>query len=215
VVPAQTCNVLATGSNQDNLERQIMKKAFLVLPLVAALAACSTTQDKFDKRADNERERQEKQAERAVSQAPKWMESLPTSENAVYANGTAVSRDMGMASNKAKTIAYGKICMAAGGQVDQQSKVYMMDNESAGSEMSDTAIRSMCKTVDITGVETVNVKTIAEGTRFRSYVLVSLPTGDANRLQVRKDGIAARKVGDRRANEAFNELDANSKKPAE
>ena len=122
---------------------------------------------------------------------------------------------MGMAANKAKTIAYGKICMAAGGQVDQQSKVYMMDNESGGSEMSDTAIRSMCKTVDITGVETVNVKTIAEGTRFRTYVLVTLPTGDANRLQVRKDNVAARKVGERRANEAFNELDVNNKKPAE
>ena len=168
-----------------------MKKVFLVLPLVAALAACSTTQDKFDKRADNERERQEKQAERAVSQAPKWMESLPSSENAVYANGTAVSRDMSMAATKAKTIAYGKICMAAGGQVDQQSKVYMMDNESGGSEMSDTAIRSICKTVDITGVETVNVKTNAEGTRFRSYVLVSLPTGDSNKLQVRKDNICS------------------------
>ena len=81
--------------------------------------------------------------------------------------------------------------------------------------MSDTAIRSICKTVDITGVETVNVKTIAEGTRFRSYVLVSLPTGEANRLQVRKDNIAARKVGERRATEAFKELDANSPKNAE
>ena len=124
MVLAQTCNVLAIGSNQDNFERYIMKKVFLVLPLVAALAACSTTQDKFDKRADNERERQEKQAERAVSQAPKWMESLPTSENAVYANGTAVSRDMSMAATKAKTIAYGKICMAAGGQVDTKQSLH-------------------------------------------------------------------------------------------
>jgi len=44
---------------------------------------------------------------------------------------------------------------------------------------------------------------------------VTLPTGDANRLQVRKDNVAARKVGERRANEAFNELDVNNKKPAE
>ena len=48
-----------------------MKKVFVVLPLVAALAACSTTSDRFDKRSDGERERQEKQAASAVSQAPK------------------------------------------------------------------------------------------------------------------------------------------------
>jgi hypothetical protein len=213
-----------------------MKKVFAILPLVALMTACQSMKpqaestpaaavvaskepvlptEQYDNRVAREQNRRDAQVEKSIAQAPDWMSKLPTSDNAVYANGSAVSSDMSMADYKAKLFAFGKICMAAGGQVDQQSKVYMMDNESGGSEMSDTAIRSICKTVDITGVETVNVKTIAEGTRFRSYVLVSLPTGDANRLQVRKDNVAARKVGERRANEAFNELDANSKKPAE
>ena len=61
--------------------------------------------------------------ERALDQAPKWMRELPKSTSAVYQNGTAVSQDMGMSANKAKTMAFGKICMAAGGQVNQQSKI--------------------------------------------------------------------------------------------
>ena len=183
-----------------------MKKVFMVVPLVAALAACSTA-EKFEKRTEVQYEREVKYADKAVEKAPKWMSQLPESQNAVYANGTAVSRDYSMSSLKAKSFAYSKICMAAGGKVDQQTKMFMMDSESAGTEMSETAIRTSCPGVDITGAETVEVKTIAEGTRFRSYVLVALPTGDANQLQARKDKIRAQELARQRSPEAFKDLD--------
>lgn len=187
-----------------------MKKVFVVLPLVAALAACSTTSDRFDKRSDGERERQEKQAASAVSQAPKWMDKLPESKSAVFANGSAISRDYSMAQIKAKAIAYSKICMAAGGKVDQQTKVFMMDSEAAGTEMSETVIRSICPKIDITGTETLETKTVPEGGRFRSYVLVSLPFGDANAMLRRKDQQNTQNMVRRRQVEAFKELDANN-----
>lgn len=187
-----------------------MNKIFYVIPVVAALTACGTNQ--YDKRVDSERERQTKYAEKAVDKAPKWMSELPASENSVYANGSSLSRDMSMAQIKAKAIAYSKICMAAGGKVDQQTKMFMLDNETSGAELSETTIRSMCPTVDITGVETVETKTIAEGPRFRSYVLVALPTGEANRLQTRKDNIEARKYANRRSKESFNEMDEKNSK---
>lgn len=187
-----------------------MKKLVFSLLAASVLTACGTT-NVYDKRTESERERETKYAERAIDKAPKWMSQLPESDNAVYANGSAISRDMSMSTIKAKALAYSKICMAAGGTVDQQTRVYMNDNESAGTEMSETAIRSMCKTVDITGVETVEVKTIAEGPRFRSYVLVALPTGDANRLQVRKDRLESQRQTKRRSQEAFNELDVQQR----
>jgi hypothetical protein len=184
-----------------------MKKLVYATLAASVLTACGTT-EKFEKRAEEQHKREVKYVEQAVDKAPNWMNRLPESKEAVYANGTAVSRDYGMASNKAKTIAYGKICMAAGGKVDQQTKIYMMDSESGGSEMSETAIRSMCPGVDITGVETVEVKTVAEGTKFRSYVLVALPTGEANPLQERKDKIAQQKRIVKQSDRAYNEMDA-------
>ena len=183
-----------------------MKKVVLSLLAVSVLAACAS--DPYDKRRDADREREAKYAERAIDKAPKWMSQLPESTSAVYANGTAISRDMSMATIKAKAFAYSKICMAAGGKVDQQTKMYMMDSESAGTEMSETAIRSSCPGVDITGAETVEVKTIAEGPRFRSYVLVALPTGDANQLQSRKDKLRAQELARERSGAAFKDLDA-------
>jgi hypothetical protein len=193
----------------------MLNRLVFVAAVAATLSACSTTNDKFEKRADAERERQVKYAERAIDKAPAWMEKVPSSDSAVYANGTSVSRDMEMARTKAKLMAMGKICMSAGGKVDQQSKVFMMDNESGGSELSETAIRSMCPQVDVTGVEIVDTRTIAEGTRFRSYVLVALPMGDANKLQARKDGIRARKATEIRAADVTKELDANANRAAE
>jgi len=187
----------------------MMKKLFVLVPLVAALAACSTT-DPYEKRADAERTRGEAHVERAISQAPKWMTELPKSTSAVYQNGTAVSPDMGMSANKAKTLAFGKICMAAGGQVNQQSKIYRTDSENASTEFSELAIKSFCPGVDITGVEVVDTKMIAEGNRFRTYVLVALPTGEANQLQARKDRIQQERRAESRSREAFREMEKNS-----
>jgi hypothetical protein len=117
-----------------------------------------------------------------------------------------------MAMNKAKTIAFGKICMSAGGRVDQQSKIYRSDTENSGAEFSEMAIKSFCPNVDITGVEMVDSKMIAEGTRFRTYVLLALPTGDANRLAKERDARINRDRAAKRSTEAFKELEKNGSK---
>lgn len=189
-----------------------MKKAFAVLPLIAALAACGTTSI-YDKRAEDARVRQEQQADKALSAAPDWMNKLPESKNAVYANGTAISNDMAMADEKAKIIAMSKICTAAGGEIDKQSKVYNLDTESSTTERSEMAIRSLCRKVDVTGVEVVDLKRITQGSRFRTYILVALPMGDANRLKQDKTDRRLEREAEVRSVEAFKELDKIS--PAE
>lgn len=190
-----------------------MKKVFAILAVAAVVSACTTTPtDTYDKRVDAERVRREAAVEKSIDKAPKWMAELPVSTSAVYANGSAVSSDMSMADYKAKLFAYGKICMAAGGRVSQQSKMFMMDNSSASYETSEVAIRGVCPDVDITGVETKEVKRIAEGTRFRSYVLVALPTGDANVLKKQKDQAKLQSQAAGRSKQAFEELDTVTQK---
>lgn len=206
-----------------------MKKVFAILPLVA-LVACGSTKpapapapalvsqaavlpsEQYDNRAAVVQIDRETQVNKSIAQAPDWMNKLPVSNNAVYANGSAVSTDMSMADYKAKLFAFGKICMAAGGKVDQQSKIFMQDTAIASTEVSELAIKSMCPSVDITGVEIKDVKRIAEGSRFRSYVLVALPTGEANALQRRKDQLKLNNRADQRSTEVFKEMDRNSEK---
>ena len=183
-----------------------MKRMLLVLPLVAVLAACSSTSnDRYDRRVERDLERRDKAVKQAIKKAPDYMTELPRSDNAVYANGTAVSSDMGMASHKAKLMAYGKICMAAGGRVNQNSRMFLMDSENATAEQSELAIQSMCPNVDISGVETVDVQTIPENGRFRTYVLVALPTGAANQIRQDQDRRANQTRMQERAGRVFQE----------
>lgn len=192
-----------------------MKRLALTVISASMLAACSSApRDHYERRAYEERRERQAQAERAVEQAPKWMSELPRSNSAIYENGTATSTDMAMAVNKAKTVAFGKLCMAAGGRVDQQSRVFMSDTATSSTEMSEMAIRSMCPNVDITGAEMVQTKTIAEGGRFRAYVLMALPTGDANVLRRQNEQRELRGQAQRREAEAFREIDANQTRPA-
>ena len=190
-------------------------KNFLSLAMVASLAACSSApKDTYEKRVYEERIQQEKSVERSIDQAPKWMTQLPESKNAVFATGSSVSRDMSMADWKAKMVAMGKICVAAGGQISQQGKIFIQESESTSTEISEMAIKTFCPSVDVTGVEIREVKRIAEGSRYRTFMLVALPTGDANLLQKRKDVLAQQNRAKTRSTEAFRELDA-AKTPAQ
>lgn len=188
----------------------IMTKFLLVAPLALILTACSTTG--IDQRAEEINKAQTKYAERAIDSAPKWMSVLPESKNAVYANGSSVSRDYSMADEKAKLVAFSKICMSAGGEVDKQSKMFISDTEDTSVERSEMAIRAMCRGVDISGVEIVEVKRLAEGPRFRSFVLVALPVGEANQIAIRNDKRKAAAGTKARADAAFGELDANNRR---
>jgi hypothetical protein len=115
---------------------------------------------------------------------------------------------MSMAADKAKLIAYGKVCMAAGGSVDQRNTMFRTDSNDASVEKSELAIRGVCRAVDISGVEMIEIKTIAEGNRFRTYVLVALPTGDSNAIQKRKDQIRAQEQALKRSDQVFREMDS-------
>lgn len=183
-----------------------MKKTLLLLPVIAMLAACGTT-DPYGKRAEQERARQEKYVERTIDKAPDWMVKVPTSSSAIYSSGTSSSGDYSMAVHKAKADAYAKICMSAGGTASQRTKIYKADTATTSSELSEMVIRTQCKEIDITGVETADKKIISEGNRYRAYVLIVLPTGDANILKRAKEQKQLDEATVKRAPEAFKELD--------
>lgn len=186
-----------------------MKKLALVVAVAGLLSACGTTRvaDNYSNRNDQILAQQTRSQQNAISQAPEWMTKLPKSNNAVYESGTAASGDFAMADMKAKAIAYAKICVAAGGTIRAQTKVFRQDTDTSSNEASEMAIRSMCKDVDITGVETVDMKHVADGNRIRSYVLVALPLGQANILKQTKINDADAQDAKKRAPDAFNELD--------
>jgi hypothetical protein len=181
-----------------------MRNALIALPIIGILSACGTSPVSKNTQTDLEYRQQAKVATQAVSQAPIWMTKLPKEAGVIYENGTAISSDFSMADLKAKTMAYVKICTGAGGKVRSQMKMYRADSDAASVEQSELTVRSICPDVDITGVETVEMKHVAEGNRIRSYVLVALPMGSKNIMKSTKEV-------QNRSPEAFKELDSVSK----
>jgi hypothetical protein len=175
-----------------------MKKLLIVTAVASVLTACGTTNNTAQ--LQNGGAPSVSHMAAAVKEAPEWMSKLPKAPGYVFENGTATSSDFGFADIKAKTMAYSKICNSAGGTVRSQTKIYKADNGDTGTEQSELAIRSMCADVDISGVETVEMKHVAEGNRIRTYVLVALSlAGNANKNTKRS------------AKEAFKELDDMSR----
>jgi hypothetical protein len=181
-----------------------MRNALIALPIIGILSACGSSPVSKNVHTDLEYRQQAQIATQAVSQAPIWMTKLPKEAGVIYENGTAISSDFSMADLKAKTMAYVKICTGAGGKVRSQMKMYRADSDAASVEQSELTVRSLCPDVDITGVETVEMKHVAEGNRIRSYVLVALPMGSKNLMKSTKEV-------QNRSPEAFKELDSISK----
>ena len=172
-----------------------MKKLAIVVAVAGVLSACGSTGTNYSAQYSQPTQNSA-QISNAISNAPEWMSKLPKAPGYVFENGTATSSDFGFADIKAKTIAYSKICTSAGGKGRSQTKLYRADNGDAGTESSEMAVRSMCADVDITGVETVEMKHVADGNRIRTYVLVALPTSGFVNKDVKRS-----------AKEAFKELD--------
>jgi len=183
--------------------KEIQKKVLYALPIigvVSLITACGSSPVSQNAQTDIDYRQQAKVATQAISEAPSWMSKLPKESGVIYENGTAISSDFSMADLKAKTMAYVKICTGAGGKVRSQMKMYRADNDATSVEQSELTVRSLCPDVDITGVETVEMKHVAEGNRIRTYVLVALPMGSKNLMKSTKD--VQNKSG-----EAFKELD--------
>jgi hypothetical protein len=187
-----------------------MKKIVIALTVTGVLTACGTSNPNYSAMYSGQNSVQTAQMKSAIEQAPVWMSRLPKAPGFIFENGTATSGDFGFADMKAKTMAYAKICTAAGGKIRQQTKMFRSDSGDTSVDQSEMAIRSMCADVDITGVETVEMKHVSEGNRIRTYVLVALPLGDKNVLKSTRDA-------QNRAPEAFKELDdvTSGKKPTE
>jgi hypothetical protein len=186
-----------------------MKKTLLLIPIVTMMSACSIlgTTDQYGKIADNQRSIREESAKKILKETPDWYNKIEVSNSAVFDTGMGTSFNMDDADTYARHNAYSRLCMTAGGKFSGQTKTYSSETENTRSQFNERVGRSFCPSVDLTGVQTHNVKRIytPEG-KIITFIQVVLPTGDANILRKAKDAAKEREQMAARAPEAFKEL---------
>lgn len=190
-----------------------MKKALVLLPVVAALSACGTfsSKDPIDRRADEIAERKEVAANKIIKETPEYCTSPKVINNAVVTCGESDGFTKANTEEWARADAYGKICIAAGGEIDSQTKSFNSENISGASRANERVVRAMCRKVDITGAEYRKPKTIFINGKYYSWVEVVLPMGDANILRTTKVKEKMDGTAEQRAERAYKELDHNNR----
>jgi len=180
-----------------------MKKTLILLPIVAILAACGTT-DQYAKRAEAEYSRQTDEKKQSIKQTPSWYkDKAQTSASAVFAYGVGESKDRKHAEFLAKNLAYADICMSAGGAVTKRGKVF----QTGDATVSELVIISACNKTDITGIEISKKEEFVVGNRYQTYVEIALPTGEANVQRRGKEEQRLKELSVQRAPQAFKEAE--------
>lgn len=194
-----------------------MKKV-LVAVAVASLAACSTvkpqTQVTYVPAPAVVQTSpaplvlpQEAAAARTINNIPDWFVDVPKVENTIHAVGDGVSGSVSGAIAQARANAFEGICQAAGGKVSSQTKIFRQDTDKSSISHSTTAIRNLCPSVDVTGATVEKRKIVQDGSRYRAFVLVSLPVGETNKLARQKHSDKMEEISLSNKEREFKELD--------
>lgn len=174
-----------------------MKKV-AVLSMSLILAACSSVPT-YQERLEQQRQNRIATQTQTVNSAPEWFLNPPRTPGVIYATGTFASQNWDLANRTAVDLALGKICVKMGGTVKQQSRVFQREVNGNAQEFSETAIKSLCPNINVTGFELMARDTITDiNGRIRVYILIAMSETGGKVNQTVLDS----------ANQAFDRLDA-------
>lgn len=121
------------------------------------------------------------QVKTMASEMPDWYANPPTDEHSLYAAGTADSADLGFALDKAILSAKRSLADRVNGSVSSQHKEYLQ--EGGGNvrpvSVSDRSTTNRITDVVLNGYTVVQTKIIPTDTRYRAFVLLQYPLGNA------------------------------------
>ncbi len=168
--------------------------SFAVALTALTISACATPKPGTPEAVYQEQQQliadHKKQAAESIVEMPDWFRTPPEDSITINAVATAYSNDMQLALDKAVQDAKGILADKLQGLMSGKMKQFVAetgtgDNVELQKETTKASI-SLFTNVNLAGYSTKNQKVIQQGTGFRSYVLVSYPIGQANRLLVEK-----------------------------
>lgn len=192
-----------------------MKKALVLLPVVAALSACGTfgSKDPYEKRAQDLMDQRQKQVERVQDKTPNWFHKTPVAnKGAIYAVGSSSSTHQWVAFENAKVLAKASICTSVNGTVSKKNKVYFRNTENDTVEVSEVAIIEKCEKTDVSGLDVTRQDQAVINGKFYYWVEVAFPLGEANIIQSQRRNDKIRESAVTGAKNLFDEVDAADKR---
>ncbi len=189
--------------------------AIFLIGLIGGMGGCATPEPGSPEAVALEQEEKEEAkveaVEETVDELPGWFLNLPTDQHSVYAAGTATSPDLQLAMDKAGLNAKRSLADRINSALSSKMKEFVAEvGQGEDTEVITEVERvtsNLITEVNVAGYSQADAKIIPQGDKYRAYVLLQYPIGEANRIlidQVKKNQVLDAKL---RASKAFKELE--------
>lgn len=149
--------------------------------------------------------------QRVIPQAPVWFVNVPEdTADAMFAVGTATSRDEQMAYDKARMTAERKLIESMGARISTETKMFRQDTGSALVENFQQFTRKNARG-ELAGAQRVDSQVTHDGQQYKVYVLLRLPLGEANTMQTQRDQQRQQRQSGIRSRAAEQHMDQNQR----
>ena len=150
-----------------------MKNIILVI-ISSFLVSCATVPGDSDFIPENRHQA----IEHIIKISPDWFKKPLTSESAIYATATAVSKDYQMSIKKATLYAKVELADKISGNITAEDTTMSMEKYIGGKLITASEIESNARNVvdmEIQDYKVSEVLTIPEGNLYRTFILIKKP----------------------------------------
>ena len=185
-----------------------MKKVFIVLPIIAALSACSSMSPR-EKAAEKEAVRTYEKSGEKVN-LPSWYTAAQVDKDVLTSVASEYSVDMQFAVDKASMSAKRELASNYSSHVSSMMKDYSSEVGGIGSDVVreiDRTTKLILAQVNLVGVQRTNLEIRHEKNGYRAYVMMRYSTDDSNKIlvnEIRKNRQLSHKL---QSSKSFQELE--------
>ncbi len=163
----------------------LTRTAFVSSALALALLACSSpkpgTPEFVQKKEEEQQKAAVKTVEQSLSATPAWYSKNPVDANSLYAKATEVSTNRQMAVDKAMHLARKELAQQLGARVSAKIKDFATESGRANDDDFQMEVervgQSVALDVNLAGYVRENDDVVAEGTKYRTFVMLRYPVG--------------------------------------
>jgi len=188
---------------------------FVCSALALVLTACSSpkpgTPEFVQKKEEEQQKAVVKTVEQSLAVTPAWYTKNPVDATSIFAKATEASTNRQMAVDKAMHLARKELAQQLGARVSAKIRDFATESGRANDDDFQMEIervgQSVALDVNLAGYVRENDEVVAEGGKYRAFVLLRYPVGESNKVvanQVKKSAALESKV---KASKAWQDLE--------
>lgn len=193
------------------LNRTIFASTAVALALIACSSPKPGTPEFVQKKEEDQQKALAKTVEQSLSATPDWYTKNPVDANSLYAKATEVSSNRQMAVDLAMHLARKELAQQLGARVSAKIRDFATEsgrvNDGDFQMELERVGQSVALDINLAGYVRENDAVLAEGGKYRAFVMLRYPVGESNKVVAHQIKTSAALEGKVKASKAWQELE--------